>query len=246
MKRAIPERATGWQTPRRIEGQYGRQLMGIAREVGRLVRSASPDDPQHMQRLETSLRAYAEVITPWAEQTAGRMVAMIERQDARKWERAAQTMSRALRRELDRTDTGAAQRRRMWEQVTLIKSLPLDAAQRVHDLTLEGQMDATRAKDFAAHILETGQVTASRAMLIARTEVARTATELTRARAVQVGCEGYLWRTARDSDVRATHKKLEGKYIRWDSPPECDPGHHAHAGQIWNCRCYPEPVIPDL
>jgi hypothetical protein len=23
-------------------------------------------------------------------------------------------------------------------------------------------------------------------------------------------------------------------------------GEHAHAGMIYNCRCYPEPVIPEI
>jgi SPP1 gp7 family putative phage head morphogenesis protein len=97
------------------------------------------------------------------------------------------------------------------EQVTLIKSIPLDAAQRVHEWTLAGIEDGTRAKEVAAQILRTNEVSANRAMLIARTETARTSSKLTESRARHVGSEGYIWRTSRDSDVRDSHREMEGK-----------------------------------
>ena len=36
---------------------------------------------------------------------------------------------------------------------------------------------------------------------------------------------------------------MEGKFVRWDSPPTLD-GMTGHAGEFPNDRCYPEPVIP--
>ena len=54
-----------------------------------------------------------------------------------------------------------------------------------------------------------------------------------------------MWRTVGDNRVRETHRELNGQSFRWDEPPECDPGHHALPGGIWNCRCWAEPVIPD-
>jgi SPP1 gp7 family putative phage head morphogenesis protein len=119
----------------------------------------------------------------------------------------------------------------------------LVAYERVHKLTLEGLSNGTRAKAIAAEIMRSGDVSESRAMLIARTEVARTSTEFTRARAEQIGSTHFIWRTARDRDVRQSHAHLEGKTFRWDAPPECDPGHHALPGCIWNCRCWAEPVF---
>jgi len=92
--------------------------------------------------------------------------------------------------------------------------------------------------------MESGDVARSRALLIARTEVTRTATTLTQARAEHIGSEGYIWRTAGDGDVRPSHRAMNGKFVRWDSPPTLD-NLTGHAGCVPNCRCYAEPVIPD-
>ena len=83
-------------------------------------------------------------------------------------------------------------------------------------------------------------------MLIARTEVARTASGLTEARARHVGSDGYFWRTAKDADVRDSHRQMEGKFVKWNEPPTLSDGTVTHAGQIYNCRCYAEPVINEL
>jgi len=174
------------------------------------------------------------------------MVADVARRNLNAWKQNSADMGRALRDELINAPTGSYYALLMDEQVGLIKSLPLDAAQRVHDLSQEALIQGERASTIAAKILETGQVTASRAKLIARTEVSRTASTLTQARARYAGSEGYIWRTSRDGDVRPTHRAQEGNYIRWDHPPKTDKGlapYHAGCGP--NCRCYPEPVFPN-
>ena len=110
----------------------------------------------------------------------------------------------------------------------------------------ESMTTGTRAKETVAEILKTGEVTRSRAMLIARTETGRASTAMTEARAQYLGSEGYIWRTAKDGDVRKEHKKLEGKFFRWSEPPVSgSSGERSHPGAIYNCRCYPEVVIPE-
>jgi uncharacterized protein with gpF-like domain len=144
------------------------------------------------------------------------------------------------------TPIGGLMRTRLAEQVTLIKSLPLDAAQRVHDLTLKGLEDSTRAREIAREISRSGEVCESRATLIARTEVSRTASELVQARCTNVGLTHYHWRTAGDQDVRPGHKLKANTVCEWANPPAVEENGrimHFHAGQIWNCRCYPDPVI---
>lgn len=49
--------------------------------------------------------------------------------------------------------------------------------------------------------------------------------------------------------VRKSHRIMEGVLVNWNMPPsperlagEKDVGNY-HAGNIWNCRCYPEPLI---
>ncbi len=180
------------------------------------------------------------------------MLANVQHQDAQAWKEMTAEMSKALRDEIRNAPTGAVMQSLLQEQVVLIRSLPLDAAERVHRLTLQGIEDGTRASEIAAEILRSGEVTASRAKLIARTEVSRTASTLTQARAEHIGSTGYIWRTCGDSDVRASHKAMNGKFVPWGSPPTLvDVGKNGkahsmtgHAGCLPNCRCYPEPIIP--
>jgi SPP1 gp7 family putative phage head morphogenesis protein len=131
------------------------------------------------------------------------------------------------------------------DQVTLIQSIPLEAAQRVHLLTLTGLEDSTRFQEIQKAILETEDVTASRATLIARTETARTASVLTQARAEHIGCTHAIWHTSRDGAVRKSHREMDGKIFSLDKPPRLSDGTETFPGQIFNCRCWMEPIIQD-
>ena len=91
----------------------------------------------------------------------------------------------------------------------------------------------------------TGKVTESRAKLIARTEIARTSNGLTMARATHIGVTHYVWRSSQDGSVRESHKKMNGSIIPFDHPPEVEPGERYHAGMIYNCRCFMEPILLD-
>ncbi|WP_233474154.1 phage head morphogenesis protein [Cupriavidus pauculus] len=209
-----------------------------------MVNGFPPGDPAVLPTIEQLLQRYAEALTPWAERAAAEMLSEVNRRDESAWMQNAADLSRALRQEIRTAPIGATMQALMAEQVTLIKSIPLDAAKRVHKLTIEGIEDSTRASDISKAIQESGDVAKSRADLIARTEVARTASTLTEARALHVGSPGYFWRTSGDGDVRESHREMEGKFVAWDDPPTLD-GMKGHAGQFPNCRCYPEPVIPE-
>lgn len=201
-----------------------------------------------MPALQALLGRYAEALTPWAERTAAKMLLEVDERDREAWRALGNEISKGLQLLIQRTPTGELLKQRLNEQVTLIKSLPIEAGQRVHELTLKGLEDSTRAREIAKEIERTGEVTTSRALLIARTEVSRTASELVGARAIHAGLTHYIWRTAHDGTVRPGHKAMEGKVCEWANPPAVEENGkimHFHAGQIWNCRCYPEPVLTD-
>lgn len=247
VRRETKYEASQWSKARRAELTYARQLRKVARHVGEIIRAFTPGDPAVLPQLIQALEGYARVIVPWATATAERMLAEVSRRDEAAWAAAAKHMRRALREEIRNTPLGEVVRGLLHSQVNLISSLPLDAARRVHELTLEGITDSNRFAQIVPMILNSGDVTVARANLIARTETARTASVLTQARAEHVGSEGYIWRTARDRDVRPLHKKLEGTFHAWDDPPVAgEAGGRSHPGAIYNCRCYPEPVIPDV
>ena len=233
---------------RRAETSYARQLARIARHVGDIVRGIAPGGEVDMGRrvaIERAMAAYADLLRPWANAVGHHMLVDVSRRDEQAWIEAGREMGRNLRDVIAGAPVGAVMRERLAEQVHLITSLPREAAQRVHHLAVEAQINGTRAAQISEEILRSGDVTRSRAMTIARTEVARSVGALTEARAVHVGSEGYIWRTSRDSDVRESHREMEGRYVRWDTMPTLSDGTKCHAGGIYNCRCWSEPVIPD-
>lgn len=246
---------------RRAEIQYATQLRQLARMLGTLTQSFDPDQPRDLERLEGLLNDYARIIAPWASNTAARMLADVSRRDEKAWMEHSSELSQGLRAEIASAPTGQTMKALLDDQVRLITSLPLEAARRVHELAIEAVTTGNRGQELRKMILATGDVAASRAELIARTETARATTTLTQARAQWIGSEGYIWRNVGDADVRpaigsknfsalntlarGSHRKLEGTYHRWDQPPIAgERGERAHPGCIYNCRCFPEIVFP--
>ena len=213
--------------------------------MGVLVRGLAPDGSlKNVGALIRALTEYSQLIDPWAQAVSGYMLADVARKDAKMWREHSRDMGVALRREIENAPTGDILRQLQAEQVHLIKSIPLDAAQRVHDLAMEATITSTRASEIAKAILSSESVSESKARTIARTEVSRAASNLVEARSTWAGSDGYIWRTSGDSDVRPSHAAMEGKYVRWSSPPRLD-NMVGHAGCFPNCRCFSEPLFPD-
>lgn len=243
-----PKAREAFGRAKRIEEAYARHLRKVAAHVGDIVAGFDPDRWESADAIGVVLRQYADtVLRPWAKAVAERMIADVNARDHREWMAASRKIGKALRNEIDATPVGDVIRARLAEQVDLITSLPKEAAERVHKLALEGITNGARASEIAREILRTGEVTKSRATCIARTEVGRTATELTKARAESVGSTHFVWRTSGDSDVREDHRKLNGKVFAWNDPPVADSrtGVRALPGSIYNCRCYAAPIISD-
>jgi SPP1 gp7 family putative phage head morphogenesis protein len=230
---------------RNAETTYATQLRKVARHIGDLVRQLYTGDPAATAELVITLRRYADLLNPWARATAARLLAEVARRDETAWRWAAAAIGSELRTEIAGAPIGDEVRRLLAEQVGLITSLPLDAAQRVQALALEGATTGRRYGDLVQEINRTGHVTIGRANLIARTETAKAQSAITQARARYVGSDAYTWISANDRDVRPAHKRLAGHVFRWDDPPIAEEGgQRHHPGEFPNCRCYAEPVLP--
>lgn len=240
-----------WARIRRAEIQFARRLRRIASHIEDIMggfkgsNQGQEFDAFEADRLAGLLDRYGEVIEPWAELEAKRMVAEVAKRDEKAWMANSRRMAKLLRQELNTSPVGAAVKQRSTEAAQLITSLPGTAAERVRALTIKARADGTRPADLEAQIMALGDVTKSRAKMIARTEVARTASVLTQTRAESVGSTHYIWRTVKDAGVRPSHKKMEGIVCEWAKPPTLEDGTTCHAGQIYNCRCFPEPIFND-
>lgn len=234
---------------RKAERSYARQLKGVARQINSIVKAFAPDGSVNdLNGMDSTLRRYAELLRPWARAVGWGMVSEVSRRDEAAWFAHGNEMGRLLREEIRTAPTGDLLREILDRQVTLITSLPIEAGQRVHKLATESLINSSRAGEIAKEILRTGDVTESRAVLIARTETARCASSLTQARAVHAGSTHYRWMTAEDSDVRPGHKAMKGKIFRWDTPPEVEENgrYMRHGpGEVWNCRCWSFPLFDD-
>lgn len=89
-----------------------------------------------------------------------------------------------------------------------------------------------------------------RAKFIARQETNLALSAFREQRYREAGSRSYRWQCVAGSPlhpVRPSHKALEGKIIFWDAPPiTTEPGEPVrrnHAGQDYNCRCFPRVII---
>ena len=227
-------------TPKAYERDYYRQLRKIARAVGQII-ELYQDGATLRPGLQEALNRYAQQLGPWAQAVAAIMVGKVDQANARAWKAQSKEIARGLKEAPELPLVKALQA----EQVALITSLPIKAGERAQQLALDAAIGGKRADEVAAEIARSGEVTESRAMLIARTEVARANSMITEARAASVGSTHYIWRTAEDERVRESHAEMEGQVVAWDTPPTLSDGTTTHAGQIYRCRCYAEPLLPE-
>lgn len=243
---AIRKRRSSFAVSNAIERQYERELRKIAKVSGQLVESHIDgaeiiDEPSMLK----ALADYSRIITPWAIRKSSDIIRQIDARNRKAWESTANKIGKSLRKEVYNTPIGFVAQQLLNEQVTLIKSLPIQAGERAQKLALQAAIDGSRADVVKEDLLNTTSVTESRAMLIARTEVAKSNATINRARALSIDSDQYIWRTMGDGDVRDSHAEVDGKVFNWNDPPTLSDGTTTHPGEIYNCRCYAEPVLPE-
>lgn len=194
------------------------------------------------------LQKYASVI-------ARRMVTQTLMQNERSWRAAARKSSRGseiyqmLRSSLQ-GDTGRRVEQLVEENAKLIRSVPPRVASMltkyIQEETLKGRRSSAIMKDIEPKLSHLKQYEIRR---LARTEVAKADTAVTRTRAEAIGLNWYQWQTAEDGRVRDAHKHMDKVLINWNDAPAPEQldhmktqGHY-HAGNIYNCRCVALPLV---
>lgn len=146
---------------------------------------------------------------------------------------------------------------RAWsaQNLTLIKSIPEQAHEQVSRLALDGVRTGRNVRDIETDLVKQLGVAENRAKTIARTEVSKLNSELTKRRQQSLGIDAYYWRSSRDEKVRTNHEVLDGKLCRYDDPTIYSDdggetwkqrssigGVEVHPGEDFNCRCDAAPA----
>lgn len=243
-----------WKTTRIIQDSF-LDTLGKLNELFNFIATSSGNDrdkySEQMRNFQNS-----EPFNSFVYSAVRRMVTPIAIQNMKTWRKAAKKSTKnpylykLLMREINnglKNDINI----QIEENANLIKTLPTDVAKKVTKDIEEMALKGMRASEIAKVIREqTDKHSRASAKLIARTEVSKTTTSLTKARCDNLDLHWYVWRTAEDGDrVRKSHRIMEGVLVNWNEPPspealagEKSVGNY-HAGNIWNCRCYPEPLI---
>lgn len=131
------------------------------------------------------------------------------------------------------------------ENVELIRSIPEDTLDKMKEIVYEGFSKGKTTTRMVRDIRNAYKVSRRRAQLIARDQTAKLNGRIQQAQQQDAGITEYIWCTTGDERVRAGHRKLNGKKIRWDDPPVVDErtGRKCHPGQDYQCRCIGRPVF---
>ncbi len=184
------------------------------------------------------------------------MVRQVAAVNAHSWRQAAMKSTRArqiytaLRAEIESGGLGTELRALALRNAELIRSVPAAVAQQVTEYATELEQRGARAPEIERQLQKVApQLAESRVRLIARTEISRSETDLTRARSERIGIDWYQWQTSEDSRVRKSHRHMDQVLVAWSDPPqpeelvgERSTLNHYHAGQAPNCRCVSLPL----
>jgi len=227
-----------WATPRGAEKQFEKSLRRVAHNVAGLIEHHIDghnliDAPGMME----ALRLYEKTITPWARSVSKKMLDTVSKDAERAFYSVSKSLTSGLRGMLADDAVGRRALELQAEHVSLIKSIPIQAGERVQKLAMEASTGGKRADEVAALLHENVGWCVNKATLIARTETSKANAVITRARAESVGCKSYLWRTMEDDVVRESHQEMEdsGEAYDWAVEPELSDGTSGHPGMFPNC-----------
>lgn len=123
--------------------------------------------------------------------------------------------------------------------VDLIKSVKDKSLSSMKSIVKQGFLDGRTATAIMKDIHKVYGMDKRHARFIARDQMAKLNSELTRMQQEDAGVSQYTWSDSGDGRVRQRHKELNGKVFRWNDPPIVDKktGRRCHPGQDYRCRC---------
>lgn len=244
---------TPFERPLRFEIAYEQAIMRLLRLFFKIPAFET------WNAIENVLQSYlssARFLSEFATNLAKSMVTHLAVQNANSWREAARQGGKGrliyqmLRNEMRQPKMRDRLTFLIQSNAQFISTVPQRVAEHAVHHVQQEQMAGRRSESILHDLtpymqnLQTFEV-----RRIARTEVAKADTAITRTRAESIGLNWYRWVTAHDARVRTSHRNMNDVLINWDDPPspealvhEKNVGHY-HAGNIYNCRCVALPLV---
>jgi SPP1 gp7 family putative phage head morphogenesis protein len=122
--------------------------------------------------------------------------------------------------------------------IDLITSIPEQYFEKLGDAVGKNMEAGMRFEDLAKEVERIGDVTESRAKLIARDQTSKMNGAFNEARQTSLGIDRYVWQTSGDERVREEHAANDGQIFNWNNPPAT-----GHPGEDIQCRCVAVPYL---
>ncbi len=243
-----------WKTSKRLERNYERILKVVQNQFFQAI--SNKNNANEMISMLKILARQPSFET-YCQELASKMVTSVYQKTEGNWRKAAKQNTKgheiyeALKREKQNVLLESAIQKLIEQNASFIKSLPLEIASDITKYIEKETIKGRRAEELAQEIkIKFPEKSKANAKCIARTEVSKAQSALTRTRAELLNIQWYIWRTSQDERVRSAHKYMEGVLVNWKDPPSPEQlakskyqyGKY-HAGEIFNCRCYAEPIV---
>jgi SPP1 gp7 family putative phage head morphogenesis protein len=242
-----------FERPLRLEEAYERAITSLLKQFFKIPAFETWSEIQ--QRIRDYVSS-VRFLQSFATKLAASMVTHVAVANANSWREAARISGKGnviyqmLRDELYRPKMRERLTFLIQSNASLISTVPqYVATQAVHHVQKEfmaGRRSEDILNDLSPYMQNLKQFEIRR---IARTEVAKADTAITRTRAEDIGLSWYRWSTSHDARVRRSHRNMAAVLVNWNEPPapelligEKSQGHY-HAGNIYNCRCIALPVV---
>ena len=127
------------------------------------------------------------------------------------------------------------------ENLALIRSIPAAVVAQLRGEFARAVRNGESLRSLARIVRERTGAADARAQLIAADQTGKLNGQLQEHRQRSIGVTRYRWTSMGDERVRPDHVAKNGRIFEWAKPP---PG--GHPGQPIRCRCYPDPLLPEM
>ena len=252
-----------WQIKLRIEDKYKTWLNALLLPIKKKVMAAAKSGD--IKKVERILKkaSQSKTFRYKSHQIAKKMVTMTLEDDAKDWREAARKSAKSpelynlLMKEFSDNKSLKDRYDELIERNSkIISTLPEEIANDVVKHISRRSFEGVRYEEVAKEILQFfPHHTKAKENLIARTESSKCKSALTQARSEDVGIYWADWHSTDDQKTRPSHAIMNGVICNYKHPPSPEElakkagvykgktyGRY-FAGEIFNCRCYMEPIV---